>query len=95
MKKTLLLLIGFFVTGTVFSQILVGEDEKISYSNPIEYELGGITFSGANHLDHNALKIITGLVPGDKILIPGDKISKAINNLWQQKLFFRYRYLCC
>jgi outer membrane protein insertion porin family len=87
MKKLALLLTIFLFTSITFSQVLVGEDEKINYSNPIEYELGGLTFSGANHLDHNALKIITGLVPGDKILIPGDKISKAITNLWEQKLF--------
>ncbi len=82
----LLLFLCLFPLG-IYAQLLLGNDDIISYDNPIEYELGGLTFSGANHLDHNALKVITGLVPGEKILVPGDKITKAINNLWNQKLF--------
>jgi outer membrane protein insertion porin family len=60
---------------------------KIDYANPKEYELGGIKFIHAEHFDQRVLTLLTGLATGDKIQIPGDKISKAIENLWKQGLF--------
>ncbi|MCB0763969.1 MAG: outer membrane protein assembly factor BamA, partial [Flavobacteriales bacterium] len=52
-----------------------------------EYEIGGITVSGAETTDPNAVKLFTGLQVGDRITVPGERISKAIHNLWDQKLF--------
>jgi hypothetical protein len=54
---------------------------------PEEYEIGGITVSGTLSTDPNAVKLFTGLQVGDKITVPGDRISRAIRNLWEQKLF--------
>lgn len=54
---------------------------------PLEYEIGGITVSGTKTTDPNAVKLFTGLQVGDKVTVPGEKISKAIENLWEQKLF--------
>ncbi len=59
----------------------------ISYSSPKEYEIGGITISGTNYFNENTVRAISGLAVGDKIKVPGDKITKAIKNLWDQKLF--------
>lgn len=54
---------------------------------PVEYEIGGITVSGTKTTDPNAIKLFTGLQVGDKVTVPGERISKAIQNLWDQKLF--------
>lgn len=54
---------------------------------PQEYEIGGITVSGTKTTDPNAVKLFTGLQVGDKVPVPGERITKALNNLWDQKLF--------
>lgn len=59
----------------------------INYGNPKEYEIGGIEISGPKHLDKSVLRLLSGLSVGDRVLIPGDDISKAIENLWKQGLF--------
>ena len=56
-------------------------------SYPQEYEIGGITVSGTVSTDPNAVKMFSGLQVGDKVSVPGDRISMAIRNLWSQKLF--------
>ena len=81
-KKITLFFFSFF-TLSVSSQIT----ENIDYANPITYEIGGVTISGAKHLNDNALITISGLVVGEKIKVPGDDISSAINKLWEQGLF--------
>ncbi len=62
-------------------------DEKVDYTNPKEYVIGGITISGVQYADNNVLLMLSGLSVGDKIFIPGDEISKAIKKLWRQGLF--------
>ena len=55
---------------------------------PKEYTLGGIKVTGTKRYDEQLLLSISGLSVGDKLLIPGgDNISKAITNLWNQRLF--------
>ena len=59
----------------------------ISYANPKEYEVGGITVSGAEYFNTTTVQRLSGLVIGNKIQVPGDQITKAIKNLWEQKMF--------
>jgi len=59
----------------------------IDYGTPKEYTIGGVTISGTNYLDKAVLVSISGLRPGQKVNIPGEDISIAIKNLWDQKLF--------
>src|SRR6056297_4316723 len=61
--------------------------DNLDYNNPREFEIGGITISGVKFLDHGVLVSLSGLQVGEKIEVPGEKISKAINNLWEQGLF--------
>jgi len=57
-------------------------------SKPKEYELAGITVSGAQYLDQDLLISVSNLVVGQKIHLPHDEaISKAIHGLWKQDLF--------
>jgi outer membrane protein insertion porin family len=59
----------------------------VSYERPVEYEVAGITIQGITNLDKNAIITLSGLTVGDKIMIPGEEISKAITKLWAQNLF--------
>ncbi len=55
---------------------------------PKEYTISGIKVTGVNFLDTSIITSISGLQVGEKIQIPGsDAFSKAIANLWRQKLF--------
>jgi len=88
MKKILFVLISFITFCSLKAQTYINDDiNKIDYTNPKVYILGGITISGVQFLDNNILIMLTGLSVGDKITVPGDKISKAIENLWKQGLF--------
>jgi len=81
--KNILLLILILVMSDVCSQ-----NSFINYqSSPREYSLAGITVDGVVHLDHEIIIQKSGLKRGEKIIIPGEKISKAILNLWEQGLF--------
>jgi outer membrane protein insertion porin family len=57
------------------------------FMNPQEYEIGPITIDGADNFDPAALKAIAGLRQGERIMIPGEKISNAIRKLWDEGLF--------
>jgi len=57
-------------------------------TKPREYELAGITTSGAKYLDPDLLIAVTNLVIGQKVFLPNDEhIAKAIKALWKQELF--------
>jgi len=89
-KKTVINILTVFILYIPcgFSQISLTEDSVlIDYAKPLEYEIGGITISGVQNLDNNVLLMLSGLSVGDKINVPGDKITKAIENLWKQGLF--------
>ncbi len=51
------------------------------------YELGGISVSGVQKFSENAVKVFTGLKTGQKIKLPGDKLTSAIKKLYDQKQF--------
>ena len=59
----------------------------LEYSEPTDFEIGGITVVGANNSDDNAVIGISGLRIGDKIRIPGADIPRAIKALWKLRLF--------
>lgn len=55
---------------------------------PKEYTIRSIKVTGLNTLDSAIVLSISGLLPGDKVLLPGgEAFSKAITNLWKQRLF--------
>ncbi len=101
MQKTLLRLSVILLT-SVFSTAAFSQqtdtlpptsiDPKlIEYRNariPKEYVIAGIQVSGIKHLDTSIVSSISGLLPGDKYMHPGEDIfAKAITALWKQKLF--------
>lgn len=62
-------------------------DFDIDFLSPKKYEVGPIRVEGAANFDHNAIRLIAGLRPGSTITLPGEKLSKAIMNLWNEGLF--------
>ena len=69
--------------------MVVGGDSEydFDYLTPKQYEIGGITFEGAENFDTRVVQLVAGLQVGDKIKVPGDKISTGVENLWKQGMF--------
>ena len=69
------------------------QTEPVPYLGGVAIALGislitlGAVFVGADNFDPQAIKAVAGLRQGQKITIPGDKISEAIKNLWKEELF--------
>ncbi|MDX5405302.1 MAG: outer membrane protein assembly factor BamA [Bacteroidota bacterium] len=74
-----------FLSFPLAAQITTGGD--IELIPGIEYEIGGVEIGGTEDLDKNVILLLSGLSVGDKVTIPGEKISDAIQNLWKQGLF--------
>ena len=89
MKYSLLigvLLILFGLPATLSAQIY-DTTSVVDYSEQGEFEIGGVTVTGANFSDDNAIISIAGLQVGSKVTIPGSAIPKAIKALWKLRLF--------
>ena len=78
-----LFLLPFLGTAQVADSLL----PIVPYDQPKEFEIGAIKVTGAQYADPNALISLSGLKVGDKIRIPGQQITKAIQVLWGLKLF--------
>ncbi|WP_162428348.1 outer membrane protein assembly factor BamA [Pontibacter pudoricolor] len=86
MTRCIWVLFFLLLAGTASSQVLnkATQTNPVDYMQPRQYKIGGITVSGANFLDPNALIGVTGLQVGDEITVPGEDISQAIQKLWAQ-----------
>lgn len=85
-----LLIYTFLLAGScpVFSQELDYDNLPVmDYSNPREYEIADISVSGVEFLQPQVLISISGLRVGERIKVPGDDITKAIDKFWDQGLF--------
>ena len=70
------------------AQVILGNnDYDIDYLTPKEYEIGGITFVGAENYDTRMILLVAGLQVGDVIRVPGDKLATAVDRIWKQGLF--------
>ncbi len=81
----LILFVSFSVQAQ--EQTTVGTEFQVDYFSPKEYEIGPIRVDGADNFDHQAIKLVAGLRSGQRIKIPGTKITEAIQNLWKEGLF--------
>ena len=93
MKQTKrLLLLAMTLVLNVFvlrAQTVVsgGEGYDLDYLTPKTYEIGGISYEGAENFDTRVVQLVAGLQVGDRVKVPGDKISAAVENLWKQGMF--------
>ena len=84
MKKNKLLILLFISLANIINAQF---SSNIDYKYPKEYNIAGIAIEGIRNLDHNLIIQKSELTRGDKILIPGEKISNAITKLWSENLF--------
>lgn len=61
--------------------------EVVDYSDPKEYEIGGVKVIGATFSDATAIKSIAGLKVGENVRIPGPEITRAVVSLMKLRLF--------
>lgn len=89
LSKLLFLHIFLFLALGVSAQVKISADSnKFDPNTPKEYVLAEApTITGADHMDKNVLLLISGLTVGEKITVPGQKITDAIKNIWKQGLF--------
>ncbi len=87
------LLLNFVVNGvlaqtdTTQTEATSLSDLNFDFKNPKKYEVGPIRVEGADNFDHQAIKLIAGLRPGQTITVPGEDITKAIRNLYKEEIF--------
>jgi outer membrane protein insertion porin family len=85
---TLLVLLSLlFASFNTRAQVSIGTSTVVDYTRPVDYEIGGITVSGAEYLDKTVLIMLAGLNVGEKVTIPGEEITKSLQKLWDQGLF--------
>ncbi len=85
--RNIILILIFFASFWSFSQF------ELDYAKPEIYEVGSIRITGADNYDHQAIQLIAGIKVGDRISVPGDDITRAIKNLWDEELFSDVRIL--
>jgi outer membrane protein insertion porin family len=61
--------------------------DTLSYLNPKEYIIGGVTVTGTQHLDKEVLLQISKVNKGDKLLLPGEASATIVKNLYKENLF--------
>ncbi|KAB1157322.1 outer membrane protein assembly factor BamA [Tenacibaculum aiptasiae] len=81
-----------FITASTQAQNTIPKDSTatnsiISYEKGKNYILGGITVTGLQKFSEQTVRVYTGLVDGQPIKLPGDKLSSAIKKLYESKQF--------
>lgn len=61
--------------------------QDLPLANGKEYTIGDINVTGTVSYNENTVIAFTGLQSGEKIYIPGDRISKVVKKLWDLGLF--------
>jgi len=90
MVRKIVPLLGLFLLflhSLTIAQEQIPEYEIIDYSNPRPYYIKSIDIQGVKFLDEQILTSLSGLRTGERLTVPGEKITNAINNLWSQGLF--------
>ncbi len=61
--------------------------QNVPSANGKEYIIGEIKVTGTTTYNENTVITFTGLKKGERIFLPGDRISKVIKKLWDLELF--------
>ncbi|MFI5162747.1 MAG: outer membrane protein assembly factor BamA [Sphingobacteriales bacterium] len=61
--------------------------DSLSYLNPKDYIIGGVTVSGTKNLDKDVLVQISKLTKGDRINMPGEQSAAVVKRMYDQGLF--------
>ncbi len=93
--KPALMIYRFTFCVTLVFCLLRGADAQVhgdtipffEWTEPRDYEIGGVEVTGAFFSDPNAIISVSGLRTGDRITVPGHAIARAVNNLLRLRLF--------
>ncbi|MEW7277304.1 POTRA domain-containing protein [Aquimarina sp. 2201CG1-2-11] len=74
---------------TIFALLIASSisAQNLPGTNGKEYIIGDIKVTGTTTYNENTVITFTGLRKGERIFLPGDKISKVIKKLWDLELF--------
>lgn len=72
---------------TITQKDTINKNQKVTYEIGKEYILGGITVTGLKKFSEETVKVFTGLITGQLIKLPGDKLTSAIKKLYESKQF--------
>lgn len=75
------------IKGIIVNDTLIPIKAKNVFIKETNYELGGITIKGLQKFEEETVKIFTGLIVGQQIKLPGDKLTSAIKKLYETKQF--------
>ena len=73
-------LLALLISTSLFAQNIPGANGK-------QYTIGDIKVTGTTSYNENTVITFTGLKKGERIFLPGDRISKVIKKLWDLELF--------
>ncbi|XRG95503.1 POTRA domain-containing protein [Salinimicrobium sp. TIG7-5_MAKvit] len=80
--RRIIALVAICLSYTTLSQA-----QDLPLANGKEYTIGEITVTGTTSYSEQTVIAYAGLRSGEKIFIPGDRISKVIRKLWESNLF--------
>ena len=83
LKKYLLKLFLFIIV--FYSSELIAQD--YTFNNDKKYTIGDISVKGNTNFSSQTIVTYSGLKKGDRVYLPGEKISNAIKKLWKSNLF--------
>jgi outer membrane protein insertion porin family len=84
MKKILFSILILLLVNLLHAQ---EEQFPIDYSAPKKFTIAAVNVIGSDQIDKNVIIAYSGLAVGNEIFVPSDDITKAITNLWKQKMF--------
>jgi outer membrane protein insertion porin family len=83
--RFIVFVISLFTVLPNWGQVQIGK--SVDYANPQKFTLAGLSVLGAEKSDVQAIKLFSGLLEGQEIMVPGEDISDAVRKLWKQRLF--------
>lgn len=86
-KQCFVLFFSLLTTMVSLGQGNIDDIEEYDYSEVKSYTIGGVEVVGVKFLSENVIVMLSGLVTGDKIEVPGEKFRNAVKKLWKQGLF--------
>ena len=89
-KSALLVLLAFTTAGInaqVNTEQMTEGYADLNYSEPKEYTIAVVNVTGTESRDKNAIKSITGLREGNKVVIPSPDLANGIKKLWNLGIF--------
>ncbi len=94
MNKFFFAILFSIISTATFAQISNGNRlqksipaDSLSYLNPKDYIIGGVTVAGTKYLDKDVLLQIAKISKGDRINLPGEASANVLKNMWSQGLF--------